>query len=149
MFVTSPALMNAAIFSGPYSHWGCSAKALQNLRITIEALAVIANLGEQARSDLGSRSRQRAKQIMIGMTGKELFDSLTVHSQLFIHRKEHLYQAQSQQTFSVGGGLSTGKFASVSEDLHTPGALITAPKADGCGGIFAIDAFRPEQAPLE
>ena len=85
MFVTSPALMNLAVFSGTFGHWGSSAQALQNLSITIEALAVIANLGEQARSELGSRSRQRAKQIMIGMTGKELFDSLTVHSQLFLN----------------------------------------------------------------
>jgi predicted component of type VI protein secretion system len=68
---------------------------LQGLSITIEALAVIANLGEQAWGELWSRSRQRAKQIMIWMTGKELFDSLTVHSQLFINRKEHLHQTQS------------------------------------------------------
>ena len=91
MFVTSPALMNAAIFSGPYSHWGCSAKALQSLSVPIEALAVIANLGEQARSDLGSRSRKSAKQIMIGMTGKELFDSLPIDCQLLFNDKEHLH----------------------------------------------------------
>ncbi len=57
VFVTRPALMNVpvfALFSGTFGHWGCSAQALQPLSVIAEALAVVANLGQQAGSYLGS-----------------------------------------------------------------------------------------------
>jgi hypothetical protein len=57
VFVTSPTLMNVTVFSRTFGHWGCSAKALQTLNITAKPLAVIANLGQQARSNLGSGPR--------------------------------------------------------------------------------------------
>ena len=94
MFVTSPALMNLAVFSRPFGHRGCPAKTLQSLSLSVEALAIIADLGEQTRSKLGSCTRQRAKQIMIGVAGKECFDSLTLNCQLLINREEHLHQTQ-------------------------------------------------------
>jgi hypothetical protein len=46
------------------------------LGIAAESLAVVTNLEEQARSDLGSGTRQGAEQVMIRMASKELFDSL-------------------------------------------------------------------------
>jgi hypothetical protein len=64
---------------------------LEVLGLAAESLAIIANLREQARSDLGSGARQRIEQIMIGMTSKELFDSLAIESQLFFDCKEHLH----------------------------------------------------------
>src|SRR5215472_3339362 len=64
VFVTSPTLLNATVFSRTFGHWACSAKALESLSITIESLAVIADFGEQAWSDLGSGARQmRSKNI--------------------------------------------------------------------------------------
>ena len=85
VFVTSPALMNLPIFP-PFTRTlgnRCSSgKALEVLGLAAEALAVIANFGEQARSDLGSGTRQGTKQIMIGMTSEELFNSLAIESQL-------------------------------------------------------------------
>jgi hypothetical protein len=64
---------------------------LEILGIAAESLAVIPNLGEQARSDLGSGTRQGTEQIMIGMTTKELFDSLAIECQLLFDGKEHLH----------------------------------------------------------
>jgi len=57
VFVTSPTLMNVTAFSRTFGHWGCSAKALESLSFTVKSLAVITNLGKQARSDLGSGPR--------------------------------------------------------------------------------------------
>ena len=68
-----------------------SGKALEVLGLAAEALAVIANFGEQARSDLGSGTRQGTKQIMIGMTSEELFNSLAINCQLLFNDKEHLH----------------------------------------------------------
>ena len=99
VFVTSPALMNVPVsssFSGTLGHRGRSAKALQSLSLSVESLAVISNLGEQARSELGSSTRQGTKQLMIGMTSKEFFDALAINSQLLFNGKEHLYETQSQ-----------------------------------------------------
>ena len=84
VFVTSPALMNMAVlsfFSRTLGHRGRSSKALQSLRVAVESPAILANLGKQARSELGSSTRQGAKQIMIGMTSKELFDSVSINCQ--------------------------------------------------------------------
>jgi hypothetical protein len=64
---------------------------LEVLGIAAESLAVIANLREQARRDLGSGPRQGTEQIMIGMTSKELFDSLAIDCQLLFNGKEHLH----------------------------------------------------------
>jgi len=58
VFVTGPALMTVTIFSGALGHRGCSPKALEILGIAVESLAVIANLREQARSDLGASAGQ-------------------------------------------------------------------------------------------
>ena len=57
VFVTSPTLMNVTVFSRTFRHWGCSAKTLESLSISAKSLPVIANLGKQARSDLGSGPR--------------------------------------------------------------------------------------------
>jgi hypothetical protein len=46
VFVTSPTLMNVAVFSRTFGHWGCAAKALQSLSITVESLPVIAHFGQ-------------------------------------------------------------------------------------------------------
>jgi hypothetical protein len=54
--------MNRPIFSffaGALGHWDTSSKALKVLCIAAEALAVIANLGEQTWSQLVSGARQR------------------------------------------------------------------------------------------
>jgi hypothetical protein len=94
MFVTSPALMNGPVFSlfaRAYGHWGSSAKALKSLCISVESLAIIANLAEQAWGKLGSSTWQGTKQIMIWMTSKKLFDSLAIDCQLLLNGKEHLY----------------------------------------------------------
>jgi hypothetical protein len=52
VFVTGPTLMTVTIFSGTFSHRRRAGKALQILYIAVESLAVIANLSQQARSDL-------------------------------------------------------------------------------------------------
>jgi hypothetical protein len=50
--------MNVTVFSRTFGHWGCSAKALQSLGIIAESPAIIANFGEQARSELGTSTGQ-------------------------------------------------------------------------------------------
>src|SRR5215469_13998890 len=108
VFVTSPTLLNATVFSRTFGHWACSAKALESLSITIESLAVIADFGEQAWSDLGSGARQRTKQIMIGMRSEKFLDTPAIEAQLLLERKKHLYQTQGQEAL----GLHTGCGAS-------------------------------------
>ena|SRR5690242_11475788 len=70
VFVTSPTFLNVARFSRTFGHWSCSAKALERLNITAESIAVVANLGEQARSDLRAGTRQGTEQIMVWMRSK-------------------------------------------------------------------------------
>ena len=91
VFVTGPTWMAVTIFSGTSGHRSCSAKALQILGVAVESLAVIANLGQQARSDLRAGARQGTEQIMIRMTSEELFDSLAIECQLLFDGKEHLH----------------------------------------------------------
>jgi hypothetical protein len=64
---------------------------LKILWIAAKSLAVIANLREQTRSDLGPGARQGTEQIMIGMTSKEVFDSLAIELKLLLEAKEHLH----------------------------------------------------------
>ena len=61
VFVTSPTLMNVTVFSRASGDRGGSTKAVESLSITTESFPVIANLGEQARSDLRARPRQGAE----------------------------------------------------------------------------------------
>ena len=91
VLVTSPACKTVAAFSGTFGDGGSSTKALQILRIATESLAVIANLGEQARSDLGSGTRQGTEQIMIGMGSEKLFDSPAIEAKLLFDCKKHLH----------------------------------------------------------
>jgi hypothetical protein len=51
---------------------------LEILHIAIKALAVIANLGQQTRSNLRAGARQGTKQVMIGMPSEKFFDSLPI-----------------------------------------------------------------------
>jgi hypothetical protein len=62
VFVTSPARKTVAAFSGTFGDRGGSSQTLEVLWIATEALAVIANLKEQARSELGSSARQGTEQ---------------------------------------------------------------------------------------
>jgi hypothetical protein len=91
VFVTSPALKTVAAFSGTFSDRGSSTKALQILSIATKALPIVANLGEQAGSDLGSGTRQGPKQIMIGMRSEKLLDSPAIEAELLFDRKKHLH----------------------------------------------------------
>ena len=91
MFVTSPALVAVAVFSGTLGDRSSSAKTLQILSLAAKSLPIVANFGEQARSDLGSGAGQGTEQIMIGMTSKELFDSLAIERQLLFDGKKHLH----------------------------------------------------------
>jgi hypothetical protein len=128
VFVTSPTLMNVAGFSRTFGHRGCSAKALKRLNITAESVAVIANLGEQARSDLGSGARQGTEQIMIGMRSKKLLDALPIDAKLLFERKKHLHQTQSQEALGFDSGCGTSKFGGSSKDLHASRPLVAAPE---------------------
>jgi hypothetical protein len=93
VFVTSPTSMNVAGFSRTFGHWSSSAKALERLNITAESVAVIANLGEQARSDLGSGTRRGTEQIMIGMRSEKPLDALSIEAKLPpFDRKKHVHQ---------------------------------------------------------
>ena len=128
VFVASPTLLNVTVFSGAFGYWGGSAKALESLSITAESLAVIANFGEQARSDLGAGPRQGTEQIMIGMRSEKLLDTSPIEAQALFDRKKHLYQAQSQEALGFGSGWAASKFGGVSEDLHASRSLVSAPK---------------------
>ena len=110
VFVTSPTLMNVTVFSRTFGHWGCCAKALESLSITAKSLAVIANFGEQAQSDLGSGARQGTEQIMIGMTGEKLLDAPAMEAKLLFDRKKHLHQTQSQAALGFHSRCGASKF---------------------------------------
>ena len=137
VFVTSPTFLNVARFSRTFGHWGCSAKALEHLNITAESIAVIANLGEQARSDLGSGTRQRTEQIVIGMRSEKLLDALPIEGQLLFDRKKHLHQTQSQEALGFDSGCGASKLGRPSKDLHASRPLVAYPRAGGCAGSSA------------
>jgi hypothetical protein len=65
---------------------------VEGLGSTAKSLAVIANFGEQARSDLGSGPRQGTEQIMIGMRSEKLIDAPSIEPKLLFDRKKHLHQ---------------------------------------------------------
>ncbi len=98
------------ITSPPHSHFEeLSALVTDrgNARITHERVRIGKNLtlaaqfGQQARSQLGTGSRQRIKQVMIGMLLKSLFDPAAVFIQLALERFQQRNQTQSQQTLGV------------------------------------------------
>jgi len=128
VFVTSPTLINVTVFSRTFGHWGCSAKALESLSVTAKSLPVIANLGEQARSDLGSGARQGTEQIMIGMRSEKLLDAPSIEAKLVLERKKHLYQTQSQEALGFHSRCAASKLGGASEDLHASRPLVATPK---------------------
>src|SRR5258707_11591661 len=66
---------------------------------------------------------------MIGMTSKELFDSLAIKCQLLFEGKEHLHLAQGQEALGSGGGWGTRKFGGLSEDLHPSRPQLITPES--------------------
>src|SRR5215468_999042 len=138
VFVTSPTLLNATVFSRTFGHWACSAKALESLSITIESLAVIADFGEQAWSDLGSGARQRTKQIMIGMRSEKFLDTPAIEAQLLLERKKHLYQTQGQEALGLHTGCGASKFGSASKDLHASRPLVATPEPSAVQKVLPL-----------
>jgi hypothetical protein len=139
VFVTSPTLMNVTVFSRTFGHWGCSAKALESLRITAESLAVVANFGEQARSELGAGPRQGTEQIMIGMRSEKLLDVPPIEAELLFDRKKHLYETQSQETLGFDRGCGARKFGSTSKDLHASRPLVATPKPAAVQKVLTME----------
>src|SRR6516164_535975 len=62
--------------------------ALQGVEI-LKARAIRTDLAQQAGSDFGPRSRQGAKQLVIGVLGKELLDLSAVGIDLALERAQH------------------------------------------------------------
>src|SRR5262245_58636932 len=103
-------------------------EALESLSITAKSLPVIAILGEQARSHLGSGARQGTEQIMIGMKSEKLLDAPSIEAKLLLDRKKHLYQTQSQEALGFHNWCGASKFGRVSEDLHPSRPLVATPE---------------------
>ena len=123
-------------------------EALESLSITAKSLPVIANLGEQARSHLGSGARQGTEQIMIGMKSEKLLDAPSIEAKLLFDRKKHLYQTQSQEALGFHIRCGASKFGSVSERSPSVEAPRRYPRADGCAGSSATCACRLAPAKL-
>jgi hypothetical protein len=89
VFLTSPTLMNVTVFARTLGHWGGFRQGIGELEHHRQP--VIANFGQQARSELGPGARQRTEQIMIGMRGEKLLDTPPIEAQLFFDCKKHLH----------------------------------------------------------
>ena len=100
VFVTGPALVARPVvrigsdfaFTGPAGDRRAAGQTLQSLGSFLEAPAVVTDFGEEPRSKLRSGSRQRPKQVMVGMTAEKLLDATAVDTKLFFQRKEHADQ---------------------------------------------------------
>ena len=78
----------------------CAGQALQTVRI--KALAIRADFAQQARGDLGTRSGQGIKEIVIGLLGKELLDLGAVALNLVLEHAQH--PRAGQREWALGAG---------------------------------------------
>src|SRR6516162_2999840 len=79
--------------------------ALQAAEI-LKARAIRTDLAHQAGSDFGSRSRQGAKELVIGMLGKEFLDLSAVGIDLVLERAQHAGPCQGQPALGPGQSLA-------------------------------------------
>ena len=91
--------------------------ALQAAEI-LKARAIRTDLAQQAGSDFGPRSRQGAKELVIGMLGKEFLDLSAVGIDLVLERAQHAGPCQSQPALGPGQSLAGDELSGSREDFH-------------------------------
>jgi len=100
-FVAGPTHFGFTDATGLETNGCCSGKALQHLEGAITS-GIRSDRGQKPGSQHLLGSRQTAKEIVIGMLGKEGFNLLTVFIQLLLERAQQLAQAQCQLAFGLG-----------------------------------------------
>ena len=134
-------------FAGAMGHRGGAGQALQALRLAPKAIPVVADFGQQPWGQLGPGARQRAKQVMVGMTPEEFLDALTVEAELLFDGKEHLHQAEGQQAFSVSRGRAATEVGGMGEELQPARAAFRAPEVSSVQKLISFpELFTAERS---
>src|SRR5271155_2876900 len=100
-----PADLGFADLAGLEADRSGAGVALERLGI-LEDGAILAEFAKQPWSDFGPGSWQGTEEIMIGMTGKELFDLLAVIIQLALQERQLSDAGERQAAFGFGEGLT-------------------------------------------
>ena len=132
--IAEPAQIDFVDLSGLVADRSRSSQALQTVRI--KALAIRADLAQQARGDLGTRSGQRTKEIVIGMLGKELLDLGAVGLNLVLEQAQHPRAGQRQSALGAGEHCAGDELARPREDFHAFGVGLRPDKLMAVQELF-------------
>ena len=99
-------------------HGSGASMALESLGIW-ETGAFGTEFGEEAWSELFAGARQRAKEVVIRMLGKELGDARAVDLELCLESLEHLYETEREEAFGGAGRRGAAKFRGFGENIET------------------------------
>ena len=81
----------------------------------LEPVTIVPQFGQQARRQLWTRSRQRAKQLMIGVLSEKLLDLFSVFFQLRFQEAQLFGACHGQTAFGLGEGVGGAKVGGFGE----------------------------------